>query len=114
MTRHQATTYLDLVLRPPPVTLPGGGRTRGPVRHGLTALSHLAGIADDAEVPVVVLVDRHHHEVLLEDVDLPGPALHLVVSPRQWLLPSLYRRGCLDQTTEPVGGEDVNPEQEEG
>ena len=58
-----------------------------------------------------VLVDGHHHEVLLEDVDLPGPALHLVVPPGQRLLPVLDRGGSLDEATEPVSGEDVNPEQ---
>ena len=62
---------------------------------------------------MVVLVDGHHHEVLLEDVDLPGPALHLVVPPGQVVFPSLYRRGSLDEATEPVGGEDVNPEHRE-
>ena len=58
-----------------------------------------------------VLIDGHHHEVLLEDVDLPGPALHLVVSPGQRLFLGLHRAGNLSEATEPVSGEDVNPEQ---
>ena len=58
-----------------------------------------------------VLVDRNHHEILLEDVDLPGPALHLVVPPGQRLLLGLHWPGNLSEATEPVSGEDVNPEQ---
>ena len=83
-------------------------RVKGHLRGNKT---YLAREADDAQVPVVVLIDRDHHEILLKYVDLPGPALHLIVSPRQRLLPSLYRRGGLDEATEPVSGEDVNPEQ---
>jgi hypothetical protein len=40
-------------------------------------------VADDAQVPVVILIDWNHHKILLEDVHLPGPALHLVVPPLQ-------------------------------
>ena len=111
ISKSPAFTHLYLVLGPPPVPLPGRYGTRGPVLHPATSLTDLAWVADDGEIPVEVLIDGHHHEVLLEDVDLPGPALHLIVSPGQRLFQGLHRAGNLSEATEPVSGEDVNPEQ---
>ena len=60
---------------------------------------------------MVVLVDRNNYKVLLEDVDLPGPALDPVVSPGDGVLPGLDGRGLLREPREPEGGEDVHSEQ---
>ena len=42
--------------------------------------TNLAGIADYAEVPVIILIDWDDDKVLLEDIDLPRPSFHSIMS----------------------------------
>ena len=42
--------------------------------------TNLAGIADYAEVPVIILIDWDDDKVLLEDIDLPRPPFHSIMS----------------------------------
>ena len=42
--------------------------------------TNLAGIADNAEVPVIILIDWDDDKILLEDIDLPGPPFHSIMS----------------------------------
>ena len=42
--------------------------------------TNLAGIADYAEVPVIILVDWNNDKILLKDIDLPGPSFHSIMS----------------------------------
>ena len=60
---------------------------------------------------MVVLIYRDHHEILLKDVDLPGPALDSLVPPSDWVFSGLYGGGLSRQPGVPEGGEDVDPEQ---
>ena len=41
--------------------------------------TNLAGIADYAEVPVIILIDWDDDKVLLKDVDLPRPSFHSIM-----------------------------------
>ena len=64
---------LDPVLSFPPVLLPCWCAAGCVGLH--VVAPHHARVADDAKVPMVVLVYGHHHEVLLKDIHLPSPSL---------------------------------------
>ena len=42
--------------------------------------TNLSGIADNAEVPVIILIDWDDDKILLEDIDLPSPSFHSIMS----------------------------------
>ena len=42
--------------------------------------TNLSGIADNAEVPVIILIDWDDDKILLEDIDLPSPPFHSIMS----------------------------------
>ena len=41
--------------------------------------TNLSGIADNAEVPVIILIDWDDDKILLEDIDLPRPSFHSIM-----------------------------------
>ena len=45
----------------------------------MTNTTYLAGVADDAEVPMVILVDGDDHKILLEDINFSGPSFDSIV-----------------------------------
>ena len=42
-------------------------------------MTYLAGIADDAEVPMIILVDGDDNKVLLKDINFSGPSFDSIM-----------------------------------